>query len=83
MPELFAELVGHNVDVIVSLGAVGAAAAQKANTQMPVVFVAVIDPVAVGIAATLERLGGNVTGVTSFDPQTSYQTVRIAQGGNP
>jgi putative ABC transport system substrate-binding protein len=69
VPELFAELVGHNVDVIVSLGAVGAAAAQKANTQIPVVFVAVIDPVAVGIAATLERPGGNVTGVTSFDPQ--------------
>src|SRR5712664_2605450 len=40
VPELVAELVGLNVDVIVSLGAVGPAAAQKANTKVPIVFVA-------------------------------------------
>ncbi|WEX77842.1 hypothetical protein PYH37_002672 [Sinorhizobium numidicum] len=38
---------------------------------IPIVFAAVIDPVAVGFAATLERPGGNVTGLTSFDPQLS------------
>jgi putative tryptophan/tyrosine transport system substrate-binding protein len=77
VPGLFDELVGHDVDVIVSLGAVGAAAAQKANTQIPVVFVAVIDPVAVGIAAALERPGGNVTGVTSFDPQQATKQFEL------
>src|ERR1700751_3352559 len=51
VPELVAELVDLNVDIIVSLGAVGPAAAQKANTKLPIVFVAVIDPVAVGVAA--------------------------------
>ena len=50
VPEFVAELVGLNVDIIVSLGAVGPAAAQKANTKLPIVFVAVIDPVAVGFA---------------------------------
>jgi putative ABC transport system substrate-binding protein len=69
VPELVAELVDLNVDIIVSLGAVGPAAAQKANTKLPIVFVAVIDPVAVGFAATLERPGGNITGITTFDPQ--------------
>jgi putative tryptophan/tyrosine transport system substrate-binding protein len=77
VPELVAELVGHNVDVIVSLGAVGAAAAQKANTHLPVVFVGAINPVAVGFAATLERPGGNVTGVTSFDPQQATRQLEL------
>jgi putative ABC transport system substrate-binding protein len=63
VPELVAELIGLNVDVIVSLGAVGAQAARKASTTIPIVFVGAIDPVAVGFAATLERPGGNVTGV--------------------
>jgi putative ABC transport system substrate-binding protein len=77
VPELVAELVGLNVDVIVSLGAVGPAAAQKANTKLPIVFVAVIDPVAVGFAATLERPGGNITGITTFDPQQATKQLEL------
>jgi putative ABC transport system substrate-binding protein len=68
-PELAAELVALNVDVIVAVGAVGAGAAQKATAKIPIVFAVVLDPVALGYAATLERPGGNVTGITSFDPQ--------------
>ena len=69
VPELAAELVGLDVDVIVAVGAVGAGAAQKATKKIPIVFAAVLDPVALGYAATMERPGGNVTGITSFDPQ--------------
>ena len=69
VPDFAAELVRLDVDVIVAGGAVGAQAAQKATTKIPIVFTAVIDPVAVGLATTLERPGGNVTGITSFDPQ--------------
>ena len=69
VPEFAAELVNLDVDVIVSFGAVGVRAVQKINSKVPVVFSAVIDPVAVGFAATLERPGGNITGITSFDPQ--------------
>ena len=43
IPELATELVGLNVNVIVSLGAVGAQAARKASTTIPVVFVGAID----------------------------------------
>jgi putative ABC transport system substrate-binding protein len=69
LPDFAAELVRLDVDVIVAVGAVGARAAQKATAKIPIVFAAVIDPVPVGFAATLERPGGNVTGITSFDPQ--------------
>ena len=69
VPEFAAELVRLDVDVIVSFGAVGVRAVQSINSKVPVVFVAVIDPVAAGFAATLERPGGNITGITSFDPQ--------------
>ncbi|HET6943390.1 MAG TPA: ABC transporter substrate-binding protein [Sphingomicrobium sp.] len=77
VPEFIAEFVGLNVDIIVSLGAVGPAAAQKANTRLPVVFVAVIDPVAVGLAATMERPGGNITGITTFDPQQATKQLEL------
>lgn len=66
---LAAELIGLNVDVIASFGAVGAQAAKKASSKVPIVFVGAIEPIAEGFAATLQRPGGNVTGITSFDPQ--------------
>ena len=69
VPDFAAELVRLDVDVIVAFGAVGVRAVQNLKTNVPVVFAAVIDPVAVGFAATLERPGGNITGITSFDPQ--------------
>ena len=69
LADLAAELVRLDVDVIVAGGGVGARAAQKATTTIPVVFTAVIDPIPVGFAATMERPGGNITGITSFDPQ--------------
>src|SRR5262249_24454946 len=77
VPELAAELVGLNVDVIVSLGAVGAEAAQKVSKTIPIVFVGAIEPIAAGFAATLERPGGNVTGITSFDPQQAPQQLTM------
>src|SRR4051812_42576398 len=77
VPDFAAELVRLDVDVIVSVGAVGARAAQKATTNIPIVFVAVIDPVAAGLATTLERPGGNVTGITSFDPQQPRKQLEL------
>src|SRR5690242_19000813 len=77
VPEFVAEFVSLNVGVIVSLGAVEPAAARKANTKLPVVFVAVIDPVAVGLADTLGRPGGNITGITTFDPQQATKQIEL------
>jgi putative tryptophan/tyrosine transport system substrate-binding protein len=77
VPALATELVALNVDVIVSLGAVGAQAAKKASTTIPIVFVGAIDPIAIGFAAALERPGGNVTGITSFDPKQATKQFEL------
>jgi putative ABC transport system substrate-binding protein len=68
-PALFEELVHDKVDVVAVTGAVTARAAKKAVTDRPIVFSVVVDPVADKVIESLEHPGGNLTGVTSFDPQ--------------
>jgi putative ABC transport system substrate-binding protein len=67
LPALAAELVGLNVDVIVAAASNAARAAKSATTTIPIVMVNVGDPVGVGLAASLARPGGNVTGL-SYSP---------------
>ena len=69
LPGFAAELVSKGVDVIVSYGGPPTNAARKATTTIPIVFTLVADPVAIGAAATLQRPGGNLTGVTNNDPE--------------
>jgi putative ABC transport system substrate-binding protein len=64
LPQLAAELVRRNVDVIVAPGS-GARAAKKASSKIPIV-ITYGDPVGEGLAASLARPGGNVTGLSSF-----------------
>jgi ABC-type uncharacterized transport system substrate-binding protein len=63
-PDLIADLLRANVDVLVVVGANAALAAKKAATTTPVVFVAVTDPVGTGVVESLARPGGNITGVS-------------------
>src|SRR5262245_59405556 len=64
LPDLAAELVRLKVDVIVSLGTQGVMAAKNATETIPIVMIAVRDPVGTGLIASLARPGGNVTGVS-------------------
>ena len=77
LPALAAELVGLKVDIIVGVGAVVARAAKSATTTIPVVMAVVIDPVANGLVANLERPGGNLTGLTTFDPQEARKKLEL------
>src|SRR5215470_17832985 len=65
LPELAAELVRLNPDVIVAPYTPPALAAKRATGTIPVVFAVVADPVGAGLIANLARPGGNATGLTS------------------
>ena len=60
-PALIAELIASKVDVIVAAGTPATQAYQKARTSIPLVMVAVGDPVGTGIVASLNRPGGRIT----------------------
>ncbi|MBI4608779.1 MAG: ABC transporter substrate-binding protein [Candidatus Rokubacteria bacterium] len=67
LAELAAELVRLKVDVIVSNGTPATRAAKQATSTIPIVMVGVgLDPVEIGLVASLARPGGNVTGVAAL-----------------
>src|SRR3989338_1475520 len=68
-PTLIAEMIALKVELIVTAGTPATQAYQKARTSIPLVMVAVGDPVGTGIVASLNRPGGNITGVTSLSPE--------------
>jgi ABC-type uncharacterized transport system substrate-binding protein len=72
LPSLAAELVQHQVSVIVVLESTNGALAAKAATQTtPIVFMQDADPVAIGLVDTLDRPGGNLTGISLLAAETA------------
>ena len=68
LPQLAAELVETQVDVIVVSGGPAAAAASAATSRIPIVFTVHPDPVGSGLVRSLGRPGGNVIGVSFLLP---------------
>src|SRR5713226_10730791 len=64
LPALAAELVALKVDVIVASAYPGTMAAKNATNTIPIIMVAVADPVRMGLIASLVRPRGNITGLT-------------------
>ena len=74
---LAAELVRRQVALIVAAGSSSALAAKAETTTLPIVFSVAVDPVAVGLVTTLDRPGGNVTGVTNLSVELVQQQVEM------
>ena len=66
LPALMADVVDRNVDVLVTYGMPGAIAARKATSTVPIVAWALSDPIRNGLAASLARPGGNLTGLSNM-----------------
>ena len=77
LPELAAELVRLNVDVIVSAATPASRAAKAVTSSIPIVIVAVADPVKVGLIASLARPGANVTGLSLFTSELSGKRLEL------
>jgi putative ABC transport system substrate-binding protein len=76
LPDLVTELIGLNVDVIVTSGG-GVYAARRATATIPIVMAAAGDVVALGIAPSLAHPGGNLTGLTFFFPELMAKRLEL------
>ena len=76
LPELAAELVRLRVDVIVALYVPCALAAKQATREIPIVIIAA-DPIETGIAPSLARPDGNITGVSLMSAASSAKNVEL------
>jgi putative ABC transport system substrate-binding protein len=77
LSELAADLVRSKVDVIFTTTDLGAVAAKNATATIPIIFMSVSDPVALGLTATLARPGGNATGVTNVHRELTRKRLAL------
>ena len=83
LPELAAELVRLNVEVIVTHTATGSLAAKRATTSIPIVIAAAGDVQASGVIDNLARPGGNITGLSIFSPEVSAKRLELVMEALP
>ena len=84
LPALAAELASLPVDVIFATGSVVSAIASKSATaSIPIVFANGSDPVQYGLVGSLNRPGGNVTGITFINSQLGPKRIQLLRHLNP
>ena len=83
LPELAADLVRLKVDIIVASDSQPAVAARKITTTIPIIMIGGRDPVEAGLAASLARPGGNVTGLTSLAPELLGKRLELLKEAVP
>jgi len=77
LSELAAELVGRNVDVLLTGGTAAAKALKSATGTIPIVMAIIGDPVAAGLVESLARPGGNATGFSIVAPDLSGKRLEL------
>jgi putative tryptophan/tyrosine transport system substrate-binding protein len=77
MPNLAAELVGLQVNIIVANGADETQAAKNATSAIPIVMTSSTDPVGLGFVNSLAHPGGNITGLTSVSGELGGKTLEL------
>ena len=77
------ELVASKVDVLIATALPAVVAAQRASKTLPIVFVAVPDPVGLNIVASLARPGGNTTGLTHIATDLTAKRIEIFKEMRP
>jgi len=80
LPGLIAELLGLNVEVIITGGPADTRAARKATSTIPIVMMFDNDPVGNGFVTSLARPGGNVTGLSTLAPELSGKQLELLTG---
>lgn len=83
LPELAADLVRQEVDIIIGLGGDIATAAKKATGKIPIVVGTSDDPVRASIISSLARPGGNITGVTFVMDELAGKRIQLLKEINP
>jgi putative tryptophan/tyrosine transport system substrate-binding protein len=83
LPELAAELVRSNVDLIVTHATPGSLAAKQATTKIPIVMAVIGDPVASGVVASIARPGGNITGQSFFNAELRAKRIELLKEVKP
>jgi putative tryptophan/tyrosine transport system substrate-binding protein len=81
--ERAAEFAASKVNVIVTTGTPATAAAKHATTNIPIVFVAVADPVGNGLVADLARPGGNLTGLSNLVGEVAGKRLELLHQAMP
>src|ERR671922_1888161 len=76
-PPLIAELIASKCDVIVTAGTPASLAVKKATTTIPLVMIAVGDPVGTGLVPSLARPGGNLTGLSAIAPDLEGKRLEL------
>lgn len=76
-PALTREVLGLGIDLLITTSTPGALAAKQATGTIPTIVILVSDPVGSGIAASLARPGGNITGLSMLAPELSAKRLEL------